>query len=394
MAAPRISLYSSQNECSGSHDATTNARNRNWRIRVTRPFKIMLVSSLILASASQVVSAAQINTGGAKGAYHSTFCPSLVKQLDLLGKPSECLSSDGTGDNIRRVANNPDELGYGQLDVYALETPKYGGTRAFEMIRSDDVRECVFAVTRNKKYTNYGEIAVNADKLRIVLPPKSSGSAKTFEYLSKIDPDGLGQAKDVINADSTDNAIELALKNHNAVAFFVQFPDPSNERFRRIRQLSGHIVPVIDSVILRQKVDDQAIYFAQETSISQLKWLNLGRRVVTVCTPLVLFTGANRRITSREQRPPHRQLVLNIRNMRSTDLIPEASPIAKVLKKTRQLSARARFHFQELSLNARERARPFFDRMYRGAGHMVQLMIMKARPPEHNQGRIQSDGFN
>ncbi|MFT7577175.1 MAG: hypothetical protein ACI9XZ_003570, partial [Alphaproteobacteria bacterium] len=223
---------------------------------------------------------------------------------------------------------------------------------------------------------------------------KSSGSAKTFEYLSKIDPDGLGQAKDVINADSTDNAIELALKNDNAVAFFVQFPDPSNERFRRIRQLSGHIVPVIDSVILRQKVDDQAIYFAQETSISQLKWLNLGRRVVTVCTPLVLFTGANRRITSREQRPPHRQLVLNIRNMRSTDLIPEASPIAKVLKKTRQLSARARFHFQELSLNARERARPFFDRMYRGAGHMVQLMIMKARPPEHNQGRIQSDGFN
>ena len=359
-----------------------------------RPLMIALASSFILASTSQLATAAQINTGGAKGAYHSTFCPSLVKQLELLGKPSECLSSDGTGDNIRRVANNPDELGFGQLDVYALETPKYGGTRAFEMIRSDDVRECVFAVTRNKRYTNYGEIAVNADKLRIVLPPKSSGSAKTFEYLSKIDPDGLGQAKDVINADSTDSAIELALKSDNAVAFFVQFPDPSNEHFRRIRKLSGHLVPVIDSVILRQKIDDQAIYFAQETSISQLKWLNLGRRVVTVCTPLVLFTGANRRLKSREQRPPHRQLVLNIRNMRATDLIPEASPIAKMLKKTRQLSARARYHFQELSLNARERARPFFDRMYRGAGHLVRMMILKARPPEYSEGGPRRDIVN
>lgn len=355
---------------------------------------IALASSAILASTSQIALAAQINTGGASGAYHSTFCPNLVKQLDLLGKPSQCISSEGTGDNISRVANNPDELGYGQLDVYALETPKHGGTRAFEVIRSDDVRECVFAVTRNKRYTNYGEIAVNADKLRIVLPPKSSGSAKTFEYLSKIDPDGLGQANDVINADSTNNAIELALKNDNAVAFFVQFPDPSNERFRRIRQLSGHLVPVIDSVILRQKIDGQSIYFAQETSISQLKWLNLGRRVVTVCTPLVLFTGATQRITSRDERPAHRQLVLNIRNMRKTDLLPEESPIAKVVKRTRQLSARARFHFQELSLNARERARPLLDRMYRGAGHMVRLMILKARPPEYQENSLERDRIN
>ncbi|MFY0615466.1 MAG: hypothetical protein JXQ99_28315 [Hyphomicrobiaceae bacterium] len=361
---------------------------------MTRFLTIASVSFLLTISMPMTANAAQINTGDASGAYYSTFCPSLVKQLDLLGRPSECLVSNGTGDNLRRVARNPDELGYGQLDVYALEAEKFGGGEAFQIIRSDDVRECVFAVTRNKSYTNYGQIAVNADRLRFILPPKDSGSAKTFEYLSKID-DQLGQARDVINAETTDDAIERTLKDDNAVTFFVQFPDPSNERFRRIRKLGGHIVPVVDSVILRQKVGEQTVYFAQETSISQLKWLNLGKRVVTVCTPLVLFTGAGERLTSREKRAEHRQVVLNIRNMRRSELIPEESPIAKIVKKTRQLSTRARYHFQELSLNARERARPLLDRMYRGAGHMVRLMIMKARPPEYSEDRRdQLDRFN
>lgn len=348
---------------------------------------LILAASSCLFAASGVSSAhaAQINTGGDSGAYHSTFCPGLTKQLDVLGKPSECLVSEGSGENLSRVARNPDELGYAQLDVFALEVEKNGGTEAFEVIRSDDVRECVFAVTRNRNYTNYGEIAVNADRLRFILPPKSSGSAKTFEYLSKIDPEGLGQSRNITHATDTDEAIQLALADENAVTFFVQFPDPSNERFRTIRRLGGHLVPVVDSIILRQKIDDRTVYHAQETAISQLKWLNLGRRVITVCTPMVLFTGATNRLTGENERAEHRQLVLNIRAMERKDLVPEASPIAQVLARTRQLSTRARYHFQELSMNARERARPFFDRLYRGAGHLVKLMIVKARPPEYRE---------
>ena len=360
---------------------------------MTRPMMIALGFGFMAATAPAAAIAAQINTGGDTGAYHTSFCPNLVKQLESVGTPSECLTSDGTGDNLRRVARNPDEIGFGQLDVYALEAEKLGGSRTFEMIRSDDARECVFAVTRNRRYTNYGEIAVNADQLRFVLPPKSSGSAKTFEFLSKIDGEGLGRARNVINASDTDEAIQLALSDENSVAFFVQFPDPTNQRFRKIRQLKGHIVPVIDSIILRQKIDGQNVYFAQETSISQLRWLNFGK-VITVCTPLVMFTGAARRVTGEQNRRAHRQLVLNIRAMRTEELIPETSPIAKVVKTTRRLTARARYHFQELSLNARERARPFLDRLYRGAGHFVRLMIIKARPPEYREEASRLDSRN
>ena len=347
------------------------------------PFKIFATSTVAFAMTATMAAAIDINTGGESGAYHSTFCPNLVGQLSSIGRTGECVTSTGSGDNMRRVARNPAELGYGQLDVFALEAERFGGRKAFDIIRTDDVRECVFAVTRNKRFTNFGEIAVNADQLRFVLPPKSSGSAKTFDYLRRIDPEGLGQARDIVNMESTDAAIEDALKDESSVTFFVQFPDPRNERFRRIRQLSGHIVPVVDSIILRQEVDGRTVYYAQETSISQLKWLNLGQRVVTVCTPLVLFTGAASRIENRDARARHRQTILSIRAMDRKDLVPEQSPIARILARTRELSSRARYHFQELSLNARERARPLLERLYRGANHLVRLMIVKARPPEY-----------
>ena len=342
-----------------------------------------LITTAAIALSAVPASAAEINTGGESGAYHSTFCPALVNQLNRLGKPSDCVSSAGSGENLRRVARNPLELGYGQLDVFALEAERYGGEEAFEIIRSDDVRECVFAVTRNRSYTNFGEIAVNADRLRFILPPEASGSAKTFDYLRKIDPEGLGRARNIINATDTDEAIRMTLADDQAVTFFVQFPDPANERFRTISQLNGHIVPVVDSIILRQEVDGRTVYYAKETPISQVKWLNLGRRVVTVCTPLILFTGASDRVTGTERRTEHRQLVLNIRALRREELVPRESPTARILERTRQLSARARYHFQELSLTARERAKPFLERMYRGAQHVVRVMILKARPPEY-----------
>jgi hypothetical protein len=342
-----------------------------------------LITTAAIALTAVPASAAEINTGGESGAYHSTFCPALVNQLNRLGKPSDCVSSAGSGENLRRVARNPLELGYGQLDVFALEAERYGGEEAFEIIRSDDVRECVFAVTRNRSYTNFGEIAVNADRLRFILPPEASGSAKTFDYLRKIDPEGLGRARNIINATDTDEAIRMTLADDQAVTFFVQFPDPANERFRTISQLNGHIVPVVDSIILRQEVGGLTVYYAKETPISQVKWLNLGRRVVTVCTPLILFTGASDRVTGTERRTEHRQLVLNIRALRREELVPRESPTARILERTRQLSARARYHFQELSLTARERAKPFLERMYRGAQHVVRVMILKARPPEY-----------
>jgi len=324
--------------------------------------------------------ATQINTGGDTGAYHSTFCPLLKSRMGAFGSSYECAPSLGSSENLRRVANNPKEFGYSQLDVFALESPSLGGERSFKIVRSDDARECVFAVTRNKRLTNFGEIAVYADTLKFILPPKPTGSASTFKFLSGIDPEGLGRARSVKYASDTDSAIRETLADDQAVTFFVQFPDPLNDRFKMIRQLGGHLVPVIDGQILDQKVDGQQVYFAQETQISQLRWLRLGRTVVTACTPLVLFTGNTNRVAGSDARSIHRQVISTVRDLRGSDLIPQGSVVARMVKQTRELSTRAKGHFLRVSANARERARPFLERAFKTARETVRVMIEKAQP--------------
>ena len=160
--------------------------------------KHALSSSLAVAAmlaAPGTAAAIQINTGAESGAYHTTFCPALAKQLERSKFDYACTPSDGSSDNISRVAAEPRQIGYSQLDVLALEAPALGGAKTFTRLRTDDVRECVFAVTRNRELTTYGDIAANAGRLRFVLPPKTSGSAGTFRYLQQIDSDGLAKAK-------------------------------------------------------------------------------------------------------------------------------------------------------------------------------------------------------
>ena len=167
-------------------------------------FTKSVILSLVVVAGLQAhaasASATQINTGGETGAYHASFCPALAGQLKLAQFDYRCAPSAGTRENMDRVAADPRQLGYGQLDVFALESRQMKAEDAFTIVRQDDVRECVFAVTRNKQITNWGELSVNAGNLRFILPPATSGSAGTFQFLRTIDADGLGRAKTVTHA--------------------------------------------------------------------------------------------------------------------------------------------------------------------------------------------------
>jgi hypothetical protein len=349
---------------------------------LNQPVRFAVALAVGLGASPVATIAADIHTGGASGAYHTTFCPLLKSRLATFGATYDCKTSFGSSENLRRIARDPTDFGFAQLDVFALESGRFGGQKTFRTVRTDDVRECVFAVTADKNLTNYGQIAVNADVLKFVLPPRSSGSASTFEFLSSIDPTGLGRARRVSHAADTDEAIRRTLQDGQAVTFFVQFPDPANERFQLIRRLGGHLVPVIDGVILDQTIDDKPVYFAQETLISQQPWLRAGSRVVTACTPLVLFTGNPNRIREPTARAAHRQLIASVRALRSGDLVPRDSVFERLYEQTRSASSRAREHFLLVARNARLRARPFIERMWRVARDGVRTMIEKAQPQE------------
>jgi hypothetical protein len=323
----------------------------------------LLLRALPLVVLTALPAAAnQINTGDATGAYHATFCPEIETQLGRAKFDHKCTTSSGTLENMKRVAADPRQLGYGQLDVMALEAEALGGAKTFSRVRMDDVRECVFAVTRNREITNWGDIAANASKLRFIVGPKDSGAAGTFRYLQKIDADGIGKGATVINASDTNEALDLALSADNTVAVFVQFPDPDNARFKKIQDGGGHIVAVLDRAILRQQLDGQKVYFAQETQVANVKWLKGGQKVVTACTPLVLFTGAADKVSGDKARQDHKDMIATIAALKPEALMPKESVWVRAWKKTRELSGSSVEKMVVLTEQAREKAKPILGK--------------------------------
>jgi hypothetical protein len=305
----------------------------------------------------------RVHTGGDTGAYYRDFCPALAREMAALGSNYVCTTSSGTRENMERVLATPREFGYGQLDVFALESGQLSARRALELVRQDDARECVFAVTKNKDITSYGELAAMASQLRFTLPPQSSGSAGTFQYLRFLDGNGLGRATRISHAANADEAIRAALSRDDGVTVFVQFPDPDNERFKLVRDLGGHFVPVIDKPILTQQIGGQNVYYAQETRVANARLSNLGGRVTTACTPLVLFTGNSERIRSEAERRTHTDLVGSVRRLPLDVLVPRESPMRSFAQRTRELTAEGRERLMAYSSRARDRALPFIERM-------------------------------
>jgi len=244
----------------------------------------------------------------------------------------------------------------------------WGGADAFIKIRVDDIRECVFAVARNPEIQSYGEIAVFASKLRFILPPQGSGSAGTFRFLQQIDLNGLGRAGSVTYAGTTEEAVRMALSADDTVALFVQFPDPDNERFKLIDELGGHVVPVIDRNILRQHVEGQKIYFPQETQVTSAGWLKSARKVVTACTPLVLFTGATEKIADEKARLDHRDLIATLRALKSEEVMAQPGVFTRMWRRTKEISASSVEKLLHLTDDVRSKAKPLLDQAKEATG--------------------------
>ncbi len=319
------------------------------------------LAALLVFAATAVASANQINTGGRTGAYFGRFCPELQAALKQSAFDYECVTSQGSRENLQRVVADPTQIGFSQLDVYALENTILGDEGLFETIRTDLGRECLFMITKNPEIKTLGEVSALADGLRFILPPEKSGSAATFEFLQQVDPDGLGRATSVRYAASTDEAIEAALSANDAVTLFVQFPDPENARFKLIEKLGGHAIPVLSRAILRQEVGGEKIYFAQETEIANPKWLSTSPKVITACTPIVLFTGKSARIEDATARKDHEDLIRTIRAIPADELQPKVGFFKRIWKKTKELSAKSVEKMIELSEKAREKAGPALE---------------------------------
>jgi len=320
---------------------------------------VAVACGLASGALAEPAGAASINTGGADAPYQVNFCPVLAKQLKLAQFDFSCTPSAGTRENVERVLTDPRQLGYAEFDAFLIASKELAAEQAFSIVRQDDVRQCLYAVTRNPELTNWGELAANAQRLRFIVPAATSAS---FQFLRSIDPSGVGKAKEVRHAPAIETAIREALSAEDTVGLFVQFPDPDSEPFPLINELGGHIVPVIDRTILRQEAGGRKIYFAQETQVERPEWVRSARKIVTACTPVLLFTGSAGNVTPDKARKDHEDLIRTIGALNAGALMPEEGLLSKLLKRSKELSAASTEKVLEATEEARQKARPYTDK--------------------------------
>jgi hypothetical protein len=170
----------------------------------------------------------------------------------------QMVESPGSAANVEVVADKIGDVGLARRDVYALFNKNHPGKVSAV---DTGIRSCLYAVTKNPAFTSadpgvaWGNILKYASRVRVALPSEKSGANETFRYLLTIDEDlGRIRPENITNYKTLDEAITATINGAADLAFFVQFPDPTNERFRKVKDLGMSWIGVGSNSMARQKV--------------------------------------------------------------------------------------------------------------------------------------------
>tara|TARA_R110000868_G_scaffold9620_1_gene47492 strand:+ start:8077 stop:9087 length:1011 start_codon:yes stop_codon:yes gene_type:complete len=289
-----------------------------------------------------------INTGGAAGAYHNTFCPPLPLVLaNAYFQGYSCTPSAGTVENIARVMRQPTNLGFVQFDVFAREAAaKPQEFQKLTVVRTDIACEGLWMVTKNPDL-DFGRVLALSRRIKFVLPPQASGSAASFNYLRSIDPEGLGRAPDsniTYLADATSVINHVANSQDGEVGFFVQFADPRNTNIKLMVDQKLRVLPVISREILRAQVGETPVYQAQTFRLAEGGMFGIGgaaQTATTTCTQVAVITGSPDAYADRNSQDDAREMIQKVREIPRDNLLPRDNAIAAILKGATRLSQNA-----------------------------------------------------
>jgi len=264
-------------------------------------FKSIVWAAALLGTAGAVATAEaddKLLTGDKTGAYYNDIGPQVEKVLEGKLFRYTLEPGAGTGGNFEAIAQVPYTVGLGQADAYALLDQATPGVVASVPTR---VRECAFAVTKNKALVGtrsgegWGNIMAVSNRLRVALPNAKSGSALTWKYIQSFNK-ALGDVGQIDNYNTTAAALQATANGSADIAFFVQMPDVDNSLFRLAQDLRLSWVGVGGRDMLLQTVRTargaQQVYFLDTVPVAKT-WFGFGppETITTACTRVVVMTG-------------------------------------------------------------------------------------------------------
>ena len=304
---------------------------------MTKRMHISAFSAAILAALAMVgpASAQNIYTGGKTGAYFGTLCPGLLDGLRNEGFTPVCTESAGSLDNIQKLLADPTGVAMVQTDAFAnWAQGNPDEAKKIVAIRSDLASEGVYFVSKNIK--EFPDVVRIITRVKVVLPPKTSGAAQTFENMKKILPQLFSKITEsqITYAESASKAVEMALAQDNTIALFVQLPDPENALFKTIVEKKGNFIPLVARAILAQKVNGQNVYALETRPVTKAGIIANAVEVTTVATPIMLITQATENIPENgNDRVNHDDLIKIIKGMPKEKLLPKGGPTASLFSR-------------------------------------------------------------
>jgi hypothetical protein len=257
----------------------------------------LLAGTLLAGSASAQTPPALCNgvcllTGGQAGDYYQYFADPILALLQKAWVDTYKAESPGAPASLAWVESHQTSYAIVQGDVLARALQDPATASKIKVVRSNGIgNEAVLAIMNQRTFErssgSWGVVALHAKQVRIATGAKDSGSGATLLALQALDPDNLGKAE-ITYYKNIDLAIDAVASGLQDVALMVQFPNPDNPRFEKIKEAHLHFAPVLSGSMKKLTFPDgKPAYSICENVTTGIE------KVTTACTPINLVTGAS-----------------------------------------------------------------------------------------------------
>ena len=192
-------------------------------------------------------------------------------------------------------------------------------------------------VTRNNDMAvvKFGQIVGSARRLQFAVA--DGGSRASFEFLQKVDPNGLGRARNIQVVENATAAIDRVASGGADVGFFVQYAERSNPNVKILQKRKLRTVPVVNYELIAAKVADMPVYKVQTFSLNA--WGSMGGdgQHTTACTPAVIITGSPESIVDPNDANDQRALFNKIKTAPAAAFLPKEGWLARLISGTRSV---------------------------------------------------------
>jgi TRAP-type uncharacterized transport system substrate-binding protein len=282
----------------------------------------ILLASVTLTQAEDL----KIGAGSETGEYTKTIVPAIGAALKQYGYNATPEISAGSQDNIDKVMAGNLPAALSQLDVAALNmTPEKDPQENLVLMGKISPEALFCAAKKGGSIRTYADLTDDQKQpLKIGVGDEKSGTARTFEYLMKLDAK-LKKSVELTYKPEINMEINRLLSGRRDLVCFVMMPNPDNELIQMVvNNEELFFLEINNPLFTKAQVGKVSVYDVMEVPVSK-GILGFGTKKVKT---LVTWVGV---VVNTAKTDPKLSKALNTVVMKD-DLLPASSLAAKTKK--------------------------------------------------------------